>query len=57
MVADESFLGEPDSRRVLMPELRGPPADPFVERVRKRERTFEADGAGDDFHFIVGDGE
>ena len=38
------------------PELRRPPADPFVERVRKRERALEADSSRDDFHFIIGDG-
>ena len=57
MKAEESFTEKPNSISNSMPEFRGPPADPFVERVRKRERAFEADGAGDDFHFIVGDRE
>ena len=38
-----------------MPELRGPPADPIVKRVRERERALEFYRPGDDVYFIVGD--
>jgi hypothetical protein len=48
-----------DERRIFLSEalFGGTPADPFLEDVREGEDTFEADGAGDDLDFVVGDGE